>query len=392
MPTEASTEANRMAISRRNFLGKIGAAAVAGAAMNPLISSAQAGQLVSMSPSPTKDLILLNRNENPYGPSERVLLAIQRSLASANRFPDLACDALISQISALHKVKRDQVILGCGSTEILRSAANAFLGPGKSLILSSPTFDAIGTYAAATGAAVVTVPLNRFFANDLDGILSRIDASTELIYICTPNNPTAILNPRSDLEDFIGKLPGNTRVIIDEAYHHYAGNSSSYASFIDRPVDSDRVIVVRTFSKIHGLAGLRVGYGIAASKTARQIASFSVNNNVSVVAAEAAAAALEDTHNVEMNIKRNSDGRQEFFNQAYARMMRPVDSHGNFVFFKTTHPTEYLIEHFKAHNILIGPPYPSLENYIRVSIGLPEEMTELWRVWNLMPFVNQMAM
>ena len=98
-----------MAISRRHFLGKIGAAAVAGAAMNPLISATHAGQIMPMSPSPAKDLILLNKNESPYGPSERVLHALQRSLASTNRFPDLACDALISQLSALHKVKPDQV-------------------------------------------------------------------------------------------------------------------------------------------------------------------------------------------------------------------------------------------------------------------------------------------
>lgn len=380
-----------MAISRRNFLGKIGAAAVIGGNIDSFFSPVWAGQSMQMNPHQSSGVILLNRNENAYGPSERVKLTIQRSLAYANRFPDLACSELVRQISALHGVKPEQVILGCGSTEVCKSAANAFLGPGKKLILSSPTFAVISGYAAATGAAVETVPL-RSYANDLNGILRRIDASTGLVYICNPNNPTAISNPRSDLEDFIARVPGETRVIIDEAYHHYAGNSSSYASFIDRPVDSDRVIVVRTFSKIHGLAGLRVGYGIAALNTARQISSCSVSDNLSVVAAEAAATALEDTENVRVNIQRNSDARQEFLNMAYSRMMRPVDSHTNFVFFKTTRLATDLIQHFKDNHILIGPAYPGFDNYIRVSIGLPAEMDEFWRVWNLMPVINRMAM
>ena len=223
-------------------------------------------------------------------------------------------------------------------------------------------------------------------------MLGRVDASTGLIYICNPNNPTAILNSRSELEAFIGKLPANVRVIIDEAYHHFAGNSSSYASFIDRPMDDERVIVTRTFSKIYGLAGLRVGYAYAGAQTARALQAHSFQENVSVVAADAAMAALADTQSVQANIQRNADNRQEFLNQAYARMMRPIDSHTNFVMFKTVRTTDELIDHFKQNNILIGPRYPSMENYIRVSVGLPEEMKEFWRVWDLMPFINKMAM
>jgi histidinol-phosphate aminotransferase len=157
-------------------------------------------------------------------------------------------------------------------------------------------------------------------------------------------------------------------------------------------MDDERVIVTRTFSKIHALAGLRVGYAVAGAQTARAIFLHSLQDNLNVVAAEAAMAALQDTQSVQVNIQRNADNRQEFLNQAYARMMRPLDSHTNFVMFKTVRTADELIDHFKQNNILIGPRYPSMENYIRVSVGLPEEMKEFWRVWDLMPFINKMAM
>jgi len=381
-----------MPVTRRNLLGKIGAVAFASAGLDSLAKSVQAQQSMVSAPAGYSGPILLNNNENAYGPSEKAIAAMQRSITRANRFPHLASSDLRDQVSATHRVKPEQAILGCGSSEVLRAAANAFLGPGKTLIVSSPTFDVINTYGLAAGAAIVSVPLDKYLANDLDGILGRVNASTGLIYISNPNNPTAILNPRGDLETFIHKLPGTTRIIIDEAYHHYAGRSSSYASFIDRPLNDDRVIVTRTFSKVYGLAGLRVGYGVATKQTAREVSLQCVNDNINVVAAEAAIAALNDTQNLERNIQRNADIRQEFLNQAYARMMRPVDTHANFVMFKTVHQADDLIEHFKINNILIGPHYPSYDNYIRVSMGLAEEMKEFWRVWDLMPLVNKMAM
>lgn len=385
---------NRMSLSRRKLLGKLGAAAVAGAGINALAGSARAAQSMDMPMPPHRDggTIYLDRNENAYGPSEQVVLAMRKSLARANRFPRNAAADLAGHIASFHKLKSQQIVAGCGSTDIFKSAVDAYLGPGKTLIISSPTFDVIGTQAAAAGANVVTVPLSRFWSNDLEGILGRVDASTGLIYICNPNNPTAILNSRSELEAFIAKVPANVRVIIDEAYHHFAGNSSSYASFIDRPVDDERMIVTRTFSKIYGLAGLRVGYAFAGAQTAQALRARSLQENISVVAADAAMAALADTQSLQANIERNSDNRQEFLNQAYARMMRPLDSHTNFVMFKTVRTADELIDHFKRNNILIGPMFPSMENYIRVSIGLPDEMKEFWRVWDMMPFINKMAM
>jgi histidinol-phosphate aminotransferase len=159
----------------------------------------------------------LDSNENVYGPSLKAATAIRAALSSANRYPFREYDALVERIASLHQVKPEQVMLGCGSTEILRLAAAAFLGPGKQVIQPSPTFEAMDHYARSVGAEVVSVPLTANFAHDLDAMLARTAPSGTLVYICNPNNPTASLTPRKDIETFIGKLPDTTYVLVDEA-------------------------------------------------------------------------------------------------------------------------------------------------------------------------------
>jgi histidinol-phosphate aminotransferase len=338
----------------------------------------------SLGAEPPGGPIRLHMNENAYGPSARVAAAVRDSLSLVSHYPD-AADDLIDAIACLHAVRPEQVVVGCGSTEILRMAASAFLGRGRKLVLASPTFDPIAGFARSAGAEVATVPLDRQYAHDLDGMLGRVEAGGGLVYICNPNNPTGSLTPRGDLEAFIRRLPPATRVVIDEAYHHYAATSSAYASFIDRSVDDSRVIVTRTLSTVHGLAGLRLGYAIAAAEVARQLASSRLPMAVNVPALHAGAAALGDSDHVNLSVRRNANDRQEFYNQANARMLRAIDSHANFVLLNTGGPAEEAIDHLKKHHILVGPPLPSMAKYIRVSLGTPAAMLEFWRVWDLMP-------
>ena len=313
------------------------------------------------------------------------MAAMREGLGLANRFPDSESDALIGKIANLHRVKPDQVILGCGSTEILRMAAVAFLGPGRKLVTTSPSFDAMVQWARATGAEVLARPLDKAFSHDLTAMLAGTDASTGLVYLCNPNNPTGTLTTRKDLEAFLRRLPATTHVVIDEAYHHYVGGSSAYASFIDRPLDDRRVIVTRTFSKIYGLAGIRIGYAIAASGTARRLSSHPLGDGLNVIAVRAAAMALDDAEQVKASARRNADHRQEFFNQANARMLRAINSHTNFAMLNTGLPGEEVAAHFSKNNILVAHGFASMDKYIRVSLGRPQEMLEFWRVWDLLP-------
>jgi histidinol-phosphate aminotransferase len=330
--------------------------------------------------------IRLYSNENAYGPSPNVMDTIRSAVVSSNRYPRLQYHDLIERIAAAHRISADRVLLGCGSTEILRMAACAFLGPGKQVIHASPTFEAIEHYARAVDAEVVSVPLTPAFAHDINRMLAALTPSTKLVYVCNPNNPTASLTPRKELEAFIAKLPRSTMVVIDEAYHHYVATSTMYASFVDRPLDDDRVIVARTFSKVYGLAGLRLGYAIAAPSKIEQLKKFATQDNINAIATQAAFAALDDAEGVDNFIEHNANDRQEFFNQAMARALKPIDSHANFVMMDAFHPADEVIEHFRRNNILIGRHFPAMDTYIRVSLGRPEEMLAFWKTWDLLPF------
>lgn len=392
-----------MSVSRRKLLQQIGVSvftgaadpalrsfSLASAAKRPWWASVIADESVRVATA--KDPILLYRNENPYGPSEKVLGVLRDSVSSGNRYPRTEYDTLIRKLAEAHKVKPEQIVLGCGSGEILAMAALAFLKPKKKLVQAAPTFPGLGKLAQAAGVEVVNVPLNRRYEHDLDAMLHAARSSTGLVYIVNPNNPTGSLTPRKDIEAFLGKLPTDVTVLIDEAYHHFVLPNSVYESFLDRHFDDPRVIVSRTFSKIYGLAGMRIGYAVASPEMAKRLPAGLPNWSVSVVSARAASAALDDVEYVRFGVKRNTDDRQEFLNQVNERMMRAIDSHTNFLMVNPMRPPEDVIEHLKEHHILIGPKYPVLDNYIRVSLGTPPEMQAFWSVWDLMPPTGKMAM
>lgn len=373
-----------MHISRRSFLCNVGLATAAGAVVSRPLTVL--GEAAPGAPRKADGFIRLNRNENAYGPSRKTLNAVSAVVSTANRYA--IGEDITARIASFHGVKPGQVLLGCGSTEILRIASEAFLGKGKKLVQASPTFFAPEVYAKSWGAEVESVPLTAEFAHDLDGMLARASSSPTLVYICNPNNPTASITPRKNLEVFLGKLSPTAHVLIDEAYHHYAGQSSRYASFLDHPINDERVIVVRTFSKVYGLAGLRLGYGIASPATVNRLRPFATLDNVNGIVARAAIAALDDQAAVKEFVERNANDRQEFFNQANARMLRAIDSHANFVMLNAHHPAEEVIRHFRKNKILIGSHFPAMDTYIRVSLGTPTEMQAFWRSWDLLPYAN----
>lgn len=383
-----------MAISRRRLLGRLGAGAVAAVAAPHMARNAFGGPFDPAAPDAARSggPIRLHRNESRYGPSPKVINAMRDVEAhAAGRYPDDEAEALRRRIASLHGVAPDQVVLGCGSGELLRMAIDAFSGPQKKILAARPTFELIGEYARRAGAEVVGVPLSSDYAHDVSAMLGRIDRATAMVYICNPNSHTGSLTRRQDLESLLRELPANVYVLIDEAYHHYVGSSGDYASFIDRPVDDHRVIVTRSFSKIHGLAGLRVGYAVAAGQTAHTLASQRLSDSVNVVAARAAATAIDDAEHVRACVSCTEDDRQEFLNQANARMLKSIDSLTNFVMLHTGRPTVEVVEHLGKHGILVSGPVPAFDSYIRVSMGTPAEMREFWRVWDLLPGGHMMA-
>ena len=389
-----------MPLSRRNFFRNLGVAAVAGAAAPTLrsiplpagLDEALWGNSASAAGGVAAEPVLLYRNENPYGPSEKVLGVLRESVAAGNRYPRTEYDTLLDKLAALHNVKREQIVLGCGSGEILCMAAMAFLNPGKKLVEAAPTFPALGKLAQTGGIEVADVQLNKRFEHDLPAMLDRVGSNTGLVYVVNPNNPTGTLTPRKDIEAFIAKLPANVIVLIDEAYHHFVAPGADYISFLDRPIDDPRVIVARTFSKIYGLAGMRIGYAVATPENAKRLSAGFPSWSVSVVSARAASAGLEDLDYVRLGLKRNTDDRQEFMNQATSRNLHPIDSQTNFVMMNPQRPPDEVIAHLKKRNILIGPKYPALDKYIRISLGKPEEMKIFWQAWDELSPAPKMSM
>jgi len=288
-------------------------------------------------------------------------------------------------LAELHKVKLEQIVLDSGSYEILRMLAAAYLGPNKELLVPDLTYPSLGNYAEANGIQVVRIPLTKMHEHDTDAMLARADSSTGLVYICNPNIPTGTLTPRKNIESFISRLPADVMILIDEAYHHFVSATSSYRSFLDYPLDDPRVVVARTFSKIYGLAGLRVGYSVSSREAASRLSALRLQNGVTMVSAKGAIAALEDSAYVRMAAKRNADDRQEFMNQVNARMLRAIDSHANFVLLNPLRPVSEVLLHLGKNDVHVAPSIPAMERYIRVSLGTPAEMREFWRVWDLMP-------
>jgi histidinol-phosphate aminotransferase len=387
-------------ISRRNvFKGLAAAAAFSCAAAKsvagmPLAVPSHEGSCVPVERSTATSPILLDHNENAYGPSEKVRQVLAEAPSMGNRYPHEEYELLRSKLATLHAVQEDHILLGCGSSEILRMAATALTGLRKGLVQALPTYATLGRFARSLGAEVTEIPLTHMVEHDLNAMLKRVGdgKTTGLVYICNPNNPTATLTVRKDIEAFIHSLPATVNVLIDEAYTHFVNPHIAYSSFLDQPIDDPRVIVCRTFSKVYGLAGMRIGYAVAAPETLKRLEAGQLRYGISRISAKAAIVALADTDYVSTAIQRNTDDRQEFMNQANIRMLKAVNSHTNFALLDPLRPAAMVLDHLKHNNVLVAPLFPKMEQYIRVSFGVPDEMREFWRVMDLLPPTGKMAM
>lgn len=342
--------------------------------------------------------VYLDRTEAPYGPSQRVRSALGSFTAlRANQYPREQLDALRGEVAALHASEPKNILLGCGSSEILQMAALT-LATGsavkKALIQASPTCSVIGSYARAVGANVIDVPLTKTFAHDLGQMLSRAANEHEggVVYICNPNSPTGTLTDRADIQTFINKLSRRFVVVIDEAYCHFVSPHKGYSSLLDEPLNDPRVVVCRTFSKVYGLAGMRVGYAVGHPDTLKSLEETQLRFPVGPASAIAAIEAIKDSEYVAQAISCNANVRQEFMNQVGNRMLRGITSHANFVALDTLRPVDMVLAHLERHKVFVSPVAPPMSKYLRVSLGSAEDLREFWRVIDLLPPAGKMAM
>ena len=355
-------------MSRRTFAGTLGAAAGVAILDTPLMSRAAEAATRRARPS---DAVILSSNENPYGPSAGALEAAVK--AAANRYPDALEEEAREAIAKHHGVAVDQVLLGCGSSEILRMADMAFSGPGRRVVAAEPTFEAVLMFAKVLHADGVKVPLTADFRHDLPKMADACDASTGLLYVCNPNNPTATIVTGDEMAAFAAKVPASAMILVDEAYHHFV-EDPRYRSSLELIAKHPNVVVARTFSKIYGMAGLRLGYAVGSKETIAAMAPYASWSNTNAAVLAAAAASLADPNLVPRQKKLLNDTRKWLVSELTKQGRRTMPSEANFVMVDVGGDVAPVIQAFRARKILVGRKFPSLPTWLRVTVGKRDEM------------------
>jgi histidinol-phosphate aminotransferase len=357
---------NGQTLSRRRFAGALGAAAGLAAVGG---GRRQASAAAAPSPLP----IRIGSNENPYGPSEAAMAALREAQEHVARYPYPAMREVAAALAGAHGVEADRVVLGCGSSEILRLAAAAFLGPGRTLVVAEPTFEAVLDFARVTAADAVKVPLTHDFRHDLPGMGAACDGRTGLVYVCNPNNPTGTLVTPEELEAFVGRVPSAATVLVDEAYHELV-EEPRHRSALHLLERFPNVVVARTFSKIHGMAGMRLGYAVASAERAQAMRERASWASVNVAVALAGIASLRDRAHTERMRARLSSTRRRLCEELERDARRFIPSHANFVMIHLDRDVGPVVEAFRERGILVGRRFAAMPEWLRVSVGTPGEM------------------
>jgi histidinol-phosphate aminotransferase len=350
---------NSRGIPRRRFAFSLGAAL--GATVVRPSSSAAAPAVIDLS-----------SNENPYGPSPAALEAMTRSQAVAARYPDTAEQATVEAIARLHGVDPERIVLGCGSSEILRLCDAAFLGAGRTVVAAEPTFEAVLHYAKVTKAEPVIVPLTPDFRHDLPAMARACDARAGLVYVCNPNNPTGTIVTGDELLAFLAQVPPTTAVLVDEAYHHFV-EAPAYRSAVEMIERFPNVVVARTFSKIYGLAGMRLGYGVASKANAEALRAQASLSNANAAVLAAAQVSLADEGLVALQRDRLNGTRRWLASELVRDGRRIIPSEANFLMIDVGADVKPVIAAFEARGIRVGRRFAAMPTWLRVTIGTPAE-------------------
>ena len=391
-----------MSVSRRGFLQGLGtgrthaAAFMAARGHEELMAEAmqqgrQGGGRMRPNLPPGVEAIRISSNENPLGPGKAAIDAILGKFPEANRYPfnSTPLDAdLEILIARLNSAKRENVVLGVGSQELLKNAARVFMSPTKHLVIPSPTYgDPAGFAQNALKYSVKSAPVvEKTLRTDL-GALMPLVKGAGLVYICNPNNPTATINSAQEIKDFVAevkKTSPTTAVLIDEAYCDYVSDPSFQTAF---PVAlaTPGVVVARTFSKAYGMAGVRIGYAIGDAATIKKMSAWRMPYNVNTFGVAAAVASLKDPQHIKEESARNKAVR-DFTIKALADLGYPsTDSQTNFIFTEIgkTMTAAQFRDACAAKGVMVGRDFPPMEKqWARISLGTMEEMqkaTEVFR-------------
>jgi histidinol-phosphate aminotransferase len=318
-------------------------------------------------------LIHLNYNENPYGPSPAALAALTRTPWSAARYADDREPELVAELARLHRVSPDGIVLGCGSTEILKMVADAFVGPGQTVVAAEPTFEVIFDFVGIARPRSRKIPLTTDHRHDLEQMARACAGRRGVVYVCNPNNPTGTIVPRAELERFVARVPRSMMVVIDEAYHDFA-EDPQYASSDALVASAPNVVVVRTFSKIYGLAGMRLGYAVSSPANADALQRRRVPVNINAAVLDAGLASLREPGYFDTQRRRFNDTKRWLYAELERDGRRYIKSEANFLMIDIGSDIGPLVAAFKARGMLVGRRFPSMPTWLRISIGTQEQI------------------
>ncbi|WP_224484522.1 pyridoxal phosphate-dependent aminotransferase [Robertkochia aurantiaca] len=323
-------------------------------------------------PRPFEGPIRLSSNENPYGPSEKVRKAITDSFNEACRYPYAYMDELAVILAEKEGVTPDHIIITGGSTEGLKITGITYAANGGEIIAGQPTFLAMMSYAKQWGGNVKWVPVKEDMSYDLKGVYEAINPKTKLVFLCNPNNPTSTVLPKGDLMKYAEAISDETMLFSDEAYYDYI-ELPDYPSMVELVKKDKNVIVSRTFSKVYGMAGLRIGYLIAKPEIAEKIRK-NVVAFTNVPAVQAAKAALEDNEFYEFSLQKNREAKKMICDTLDSLELPYVPSHTNFIFFKSGQHISKLHQAMLDKGVRVGRPFPPFFEWCRISTGTLEEV------------------
>ena len=336
-------------------------------------------------------VICLASNENPLGPGTAVLDAVKAAFGPSGTTPGRYSGSsrdLIDAIAKRQGVKPENVVLGCGSTQILRSCTHLFTAKDKALVGTIPTYEECAGYAEMMGHPVRPVALNREFKMDLDKLADAANGAG-LIFYCNPNNPTATYVGAAATRDFLARVnrdSPDTTILVDEAYFDYV-TDPDHDTHIPIAIQNPRVIVARTFSKAYGMAGLRIGYAVGHPDTIKKMAEWDAGSGTSslnVLAMRAAIAATErDASYVAAERARNKEVRDFTMKWFADRGMKPTDSQANFMFVNIGRPVKGFRDACKTKGVLVARDFPPFEKtHCRISYGTLDEMKKAVAVFD----------
>jgi len=318
------------------------------------------------------DSIKLASNENPVGPSPMAMAAIEKWSTKLNRYPEEPAFALIQRLAEHLAVAPEQIIVGNGSDDLLGMLGRVLLQPGDEVVIPDPSFLMYTIVAQSAGAVPIKVPLNDLTI-DLKAMAEKVGPRTRIVFVCNPNNPTGTVVGRQAFETFLDALPDHVVVVVDEAYFEFVrdGDSASGMTYLaTRPA----VVTLRTFSKAYGLAGLRVGYGVMAAQLAEMLNRIRMPFNVNLLGQAAATAALDDVDFLKKTLEVTHNGLDTLYNALAERGLKHFPSQANFFLIDVGRPADEVFEALLHHGVIVrsmrGYGFP---NYIRLSVGLPEE-------------------